>query len=626
MRLLFIHSDFIEYEVTKEIKPIFEKIEDEQRKARMEEAIVVFASLEEGDQGFLEDNSPIVNKIKEVAEKVSTNSVMLYPYAHLSSNLLKDADANKKILKELEASLTELGMNVKRSPFGWYKSFNVSCKGHPLSELSSTIKPGSADDVSEAVKAEEKMKSRWYVLDLEGNLNEVSYEKKKLQGFDFKPHPGLTDFTKYEIAKDRAVKEAPPHIDLMQKLELADYEPGSDPGNFRFYPKGKMIKSLLERYVTEKTQEYGGMEIESPIMYDYNHPTLKSYLNRFPARQYQVTSPDKRCFLRFAACFGQFLMLHDATLSYKHLPIKLYELTRYSFRVEQRGELAGLRRLRAFTMPDCHAFCRDLEQAKEEMVVRFDLARNILDGTGYDVPGELEFAIRVTRDFWDNNSQYVKDLVKRWGKPALIEMWDERFFYFIMKYEFNFVDALGKASALTTDQIDVENGERYGIEFTEADGSKKHPYILHLSPSGAIERMIYSILEKEAIKMKKGEKASLPFWLAPTQVRLIPVSSELNDDCLELIKQIPGRVDIDDRDQKLGRKIRDAEKEWVPLIAVFGKNEKESGKLTVRIRGGEQKEFTMEELGKYIKENTEGYPSARLPIPVTLSTRPIFRG
>ena len=123
----------------------------------------------------------------------------------------------------------------------------------------------------------------------------------------------------------------PPHVPLMKRLEIADYEPGSDPGNIRWYPKGRMIKSLLEQYVSARVAAYGGMEVETPIMYDFNHPSLKSYLNRFPARQYVLKSEDKELFLRFAACFGQFLMAHDAQFSYKQMPIKLYELNPLQF-------------------------------------------------------------------------------------------------------------------------------------------------------------------------------------------------------------------------------------------------------------------------------------------------------
>ena len=199
-----------------------------------------------------------------------------------------------------------------------------------------------------------------------------------IEEFKFKGHTNLQKFSQYEIKKARAVTVMPPHVTLMKRLEIADYEPGSDPGNIRWYPKGRMIKSLLEQYVTARVAAYGGMEVETPIMYDFNHPSLKSYLNRFPARQYTLKSEDKELFLRFAACFGQFLMAHDAQISYKQLPIKLYELTRYSFRREKSGEVVGLKRLRAFTMPDCHALCADLDQAKKEFMVRFNLCIDVL--------------------------------------------------------------------------------------------------------------------------------------------------------------------------------------------------------------------------------------------------------
>ncbi|WP_367172715.1 hypothetical protein, partial [Desulfobacula sp.] len=105
-------------------------------------------------------------------------------------------------------------------------------------------------------------------------------------------------------SKSREVDRTPPHVELMRRLEIADYEPGSDSGNMRFYPKGRMIKSLLETYVLERSAEVGAMEVETPIMYDMNHVTLKKYLDRFPARQYSIEADKKSLFLRFAACFG----------------------------------------------------------------------------------------------------------------------------------------------------------------------------------------------------------------------------------------------------------------------------------------------------------------------------------
>jgi threonyl-tRNA synthetase len=411
----------------------------------------------------------------------------------------------------------------------------------------------------------------------------------------------------------------------MKKLALADYEPASDAGNIRFYPKGRLMKSLIEQYVTRRVMEYGGIEVETPIMYDTKHPSLQSYFNRFPARQYNITSDNKQLFLRFAACFGQFLMAKDFNISYKHLPLKLYELTRYSFRREKSGELVGLRRLRAFTMPDCHAFCRDLDQAKEEFLKRFALSISVLNDLGLTIK-DVEMAIRFTEDFYNENKDFMTDLINRLGKPVLVETWKERFFYFTLKWEFNFIDGLGKASALSTDQIDVENGARYGVEFVEEDGTKKNPIILHNSPSGAIERVIYALLEKSAKISKEGGIASLPLWLSHTQVRVIPVSQEHIVYCEKVLAELTEnqiRADVDDRDETVGKKIRESETEWVRYTIVIGDKEINSDKLIVRDRDeGKQREITLHHLINEVKAQTRDKPYLPLNLPPRLSARP----
>jgi threonyl-tRNA synthetase len=628
MRLLAIHADFMEYETKKKTK--FAEELTEEGKKRVEEVLVIFTSVEKEDEGFKDEiTKRYLENLKEIADQLQTNRILIYPYVHLTSSPSNPAFA-QEVFKELEDAVGREGYEVYRSPFGWYKSFNLKAKGHPLSEWSREIRiteeREEEEKVSDAVKAEETLKSQWYIIDVDGSLHEIKSSGEDIEGYDFGDNDNLKAFCNYEMMKSRTTGTHPPHIDLMRQMELVDYEPASDPGNFRYYPKGKLIKTLLERYVTQKTKEYGGMEIESPMMYDLEHPALKKYVNRFPARQYTIQTPDKMVFLRFAACFGQFLMMHDATISYKQLPLKLYELAHYSFRVEQRGELAGLRRLRAFTMPDCHAFCADVEMAKDELKKRFELSREIMSGIGFEIPGGLEFAIRVTKQFYDENKEFIEELVMKWGRPTLLEIWSERFFYFIFKYEWNSIDALGKAATLNTDQLDVENGELYDINYTGKDGKKHHPLILHQSPSGAIERVIYAILEKQAIRMKRGEKGELPFWLSPTQVRLIPVSEEFIPDCEGIADQVKARVDIDDRDEKVARKIRDAEKEWIGMIVVYGAKEKESDRLPVRLRSGEIREYTLEELEKEVGEKLEGFPFEGLTIPRALSKRPIFRG
>ncbi|SMH70767.1 threonine--tRNA ligase [Candidatus Nitrosotalea okcheonensis] len=612
MRILQLHCDYIEYTpVKKEIKSA-EEIDPQTK--RLEEIVVAFVAVEELDNEVVAKKAIV--EISESMQKIGCSKLLLYPYAHLSSKLASPTTA-LLLLQDMEKNAK--GLEVHRAPFGWTKSYKLQVKGHPLAENSKTITAGEEkDSSSNALKAESKIISYWHILTPDGKLHDIDK-------FNFAKYQNLEVLAKYEAAKKRAVDEPPPHVKLMKKLAIADYEPASDAGNMRFYPNGRLMKSLIERYVTDKVMEYGGFEVETPIMYDSHHPSMESYFHRFPARQYSIDSEGKHLFLRFAACFGQFLMAKDFQLSYKNLPLKLYELTRYSFRREQSGELVGLRRLRAFTMPDCHAMCMDMNQAKEEFRKRFDLSRDVIKGLGIESE-DYEMAIRFTEEFYNENKSLIEEIVAKIGKPVLVEMWKERFFYFVLKWEFNYVDNLGKASALSTDQIDVENGKRYNIEFMDDTNKPQSPIILHNSPSGAIERVIYTLLEKAAKDQREGRKPMFPLWLAPTQVRLIPVKPEFLDYCEKLADKLTEndiRVDVDDRNESVSKSIRDAETEWIRYIIVIGEKEVNSTTLSIRDRKSKDPHnLSVEEFITNIKEETKGKPFMRINMGRSMAKRP----
>ena len=615
MRILQLHCDNISYEPTK--KEIQSAEEIDPKPVSIDEVVVCFVAVEKDDTEDIAKDA--ISQIQESMKKIGCQKLLLYPYAHLSSDLAAPSTA-LSLLKLMESQCS--GLEVSRSPFGWTKSYNVKVKGHPLAESSKVITSESKKEhTSDALDSESKIKSYWYILSPNGKMEE--FDK-----FNFSNHKKLEVLAKYESAKKRVTDEPPPHVALMKKLAIADYESASDQGNMRYFPNGRLIKSQLERYVTDRVKEYGGYEVETPIMYDSHHPSMESYFNRFPARQYSIDSEGKHLFLRFAACFGQFLMAHDFQMSYKNLPYRLYELTRYSFRREQSGELVGLRRLRAFTMPDCHAFCSDMPQAIEEFRTRFDLSRDVLNGVGI-TQDDYEMAIRFTEDFYNENKALVVEMVKKIGKPVLVEMWKERFFYFVLKWEFNYIDNSGKASALSTDQIDVENGNRYGIEFIDEKNTPKNPIILHNSPSGAIERVMYTLLEKAATDSKEGRKPQLPLWLAPTQVRVIPLKGEFLDFSKDLAQNLSSqtiRADIDDRNESIGKRIRDAEKEWIRYILVIGEREAGSKNLSIRDRNtSDVRELSFDEFISEINSQTNGKPCSSLNVPLLLSKRPVIQ-
>jgi threonyl-tRNA synthetase len=653
VKLLFIHADHLAYEARKPALKSPPPLDPSEAKGRAEEVLAVFYSVEAADETDLPGVvAKATAEVADVLSQVKAERVILYPYAHLSQSLARPAEALKagKLFRELAQA--QLGVEVTAAPFGYYKAFEIKAKGHPLSELSRSVSvasgaapsagaslvnkpakaagaatapapPGAAPPESEALAKEKKLVSKWYILTPDAKLTPADQ-------FDFsKAEPEFKAFFQYETQGTRSAGEEPPHVRLMREMELVDYEPAADAGNFRWYPKGQLIKRLLQEQCSEMIRKAGGMRVETPIMYDYEHPALKSYLNRFPARQYILRSEDKEYFLRFAACFGQYMIMHDMTMSRKDLPVRIYELSHYSFRREQTGELSGLRRLRTFTMPDMHTLVADMAQAKAEFLSQFRLCQAWMAELG--VP--YHAAIRFVKSFYDENPDFVQEVARTSGKPLVVEMWDDRFFYFVTKMEFHPLDTQGRAAALSTVQIDVENGERFDIHYTDSDGKSKHPIVLHASIPGAIERNLYALLENEAKRMAKGGgkvKGTFPFWLAPTQVRILPVSDPFVPDCLALAEEIASRsgarVDVDDRDEGIGRKIRDAEKEWVPLIVVYGEKEKGGAPLQVRVRDGEARSFTLDALLGDIGTRQGDRPRMALPLPLRLQQRPTFRG
>ena len=623
MRILLIHADRFSFRVTGETSVA---LPTELDKAKSEdevgEALVVFVAAEKGDETNI---GSVVDQVTEevfgLASQVGIETLVIYPYAHLSSALSSPRVAVKLLDAICGRIEDQDSFKVVRAPFGYYKAFEISCKGHPLSELAKTITPAgraekpSGEGESQAIVAEKSLESQWRVMTPDG-------DQVPAEDFSFAKRQNLERLFRYEKSGTRTSDRVPPHIELMRRMELVDYEPGSDQGNFRWYPKGQLMKRLAETYVSNLVRELGGMQVETPIMYDYQHPKLNLYLQRFPARQYVLLSGEKEYFLRFAACFGQYLIQHDMQISHHHLPSKLYELTHYSFRREQSGELAGLKRLRTFTMPDLHTLARDMEQAKEEFARQVDSAIKCMEGFGL----EFEVAIRCVSDFAEQHRPFLEAIVSRCKRPALMELWKERFFYFVTKLEFNFIDALDKAACLATVQIDVENPQRFDITYIDHQGEKQYPLLLHASISGSIDRVLYAILETQAMRMKRGQKASFPFWLAPVQLRIIPVSEKFDEPCRKILPEIPYRVDYDDRDITMGRKIREAEKEWVPYIVVIGAKEVVEGYMSVRTRDGVQRKMTVSELLAEMEPQLEGKPFMGLPLPQELSRRPIFVG
>lgn len=608
MRILLIHSDYLNYNV-KNKTPVAEEIEDAKKQGAFDESLVVFTAVEKDDE-----NNPqgiVKNLVKEVIktnDQVKAENIVLYPYAHLSSSLSSPKVA-VQVLKDAEEALNAEGLNVKRVPFGWYKAFEISCKGHPLSELSRTI--AAEEEEEEEV---EKKPSSWSILDGDKiiDIDDFKFENDQLE-----------KLVSYELGTGASDAGEPPHVKLMREKELCDYESASDVGNLKWFPKGRLVRDLLADYVYNLVVDQGAMPIETPIFYDLDNEAINVHAAKFGERQYR-TDTKKNLMLRFACCFGAFRVMADPFITWKNLPAKLYELSTYSFRFEKKGEVVGLKRLRAFTMPDFHSFCADMNSTLEEFSKQTDMCIQ----TGVDLDVNYEIIFRGTKDFYDENKEWMYSIGKKIGKPVLLEILPERKHYWSCKIDFAAIDYLGRPIENPTVQIDVESGKRFDITYLGEDGKEHYPTILHCSPTGSIERVICSLLEKTAIEL--DEKAPmLPTWLSPIEVRIITVGEDHKDFANELYDKINAeniRVDVDDRDESVGKKIRNAATEWIPYIFVVGDNEKESGVFSVTVREtGEKVDMTVDELIKEVLDKTKGMPYRGLPLPKDISTRINFQ-
>jgi len=419
-----------------------------------------------------------------------------------------------------------------------------------------------------------------------------------------------------------ASSSKPKSIQAMQKLELVDYEPASDSGNFRFYPKGALIFDLIKEWAEEiALNRLNAVKIETPLIYDYNEPDIKEQVQSFHESHYIVNAPskDREFILRFAGDFGLFRMLKDASLSYKHLPLRVYEYSK-SFRYEKSGSLSGLKRLRAFSMPDIHSFTRNLSEGFEEYK---ELYRNY-----YDLAEKMNIkfvvVFRAVEDFYYKHKDEILELVGYGKMPVYIELLSEMKHYWAIKSEFQAIDCNNSFLQVSTVQLDVKDADIYGINYLDMDGFKKGCVICH-SSIGSIERWMYAILEASLMK----DKPELPYWLSPIQLRIIPIVNDFLPKCRELSAGLAKnnvRVDIDDRNERMARKIKNSEQQWIPYSLIIGQNELEQEIYSLRSRQGEViNNLSLDELIVLLKSKQLYMPYKRLNLMELASMQPIFR-
>lgn len=561
MKILALHVDYIEWQgLKKALKNMEELPAAETAKKRVEEALAILTAVEKEDS--IKSVEELVNNIKEISEKVGTKRIVLYPYAHLSRNLGSPGKA-VEILKESERELKDLGYEVSRAPFGYYKAFELRVKGHPLSELSREI----------VIKADEE---------------ELSPEERKRLW-------KMMEKNRVQAVRGKDGKKS--NVELGKELDLYIVSDVIGQGLPLLTPKGAAIKREIERFIVDEELRRGYEHTSTPVMAKSDLYKLSGHWQHYRDGMFVLPVGNEDFALRPMTCPFQFVLYKRKPRSYKDLPKRYAEIATL-FRNEQSGELRGLTRVRQFTLADAHIICTP-EQVESEFGKVMDLINHVMKIFG------VEVNYRFSK--WDpenKNNKYIND-PKAWEetqdsmkkildhlKIDYVEADDEAAFYG-PKLDLQYKDVYGKEDTIITVQIDFSNAGKFGMTYLDKDGKEKTPMIIHRSSTGATERVISYILEKT--------QGNLPLWLSPVQVRVLPMNEgnvKFASSLKEKFVDAGLRVEVDDSSESLGKKVRNAQIEKVFYMITVGDKEEESKTISVRSRDGQVEQGV--DVGKFL--------------------------
>ena len=608
MRTLLIHADKFEYALQDRTK-MAEDWPEDKKSAAFDEVLVAFTTVESRDGDIESVSRQAADDIAEVAKSVKAERIVVYPYAHLSSDLADPALA-VSALKAVEKKLIEKGLETHRAAFGWYKSFDISCKGHPLSELSREIVASPEE------KRAGQGEGTYSVMTVDGKLSDV-------EGFAGKKDDFSVVVTKEALKKDLGERGEPEYFRLCRKFGIA-WEEMSDSGHMHWEPKAALMFDLIAEYSTLIAQSVGipVYLMKGTNMFNSQEPAVKEHADLFGDRLYAVEEGKKKFIMRYAACHQQFAIMKNWTMSYRQLPFGAFEVAD-SYRLEQSGECQLLFRVRRLNMPDLHVLCKDRQEAYDWFTKIHERIYAEANKLGVD----YEMLINVSgKKSFEDNIEFIQSLVKGKGRNALIHFYPDGVnYYWTVNIEYMMIDEGRRPREIGTVQIDIGNAKRFGIKFADAEGKPNYPIILHTAIIGTIERYLYMVFDAAIKKEKSGGKGSLPLWLNPEQVRIMTVA----DTHLEKAKAMMARmqesgirVGLDDRSETVGKKVRDAKQDWVSFAIVVGDKEMQSEKLKVYDReANKDVEMSADSLIDLIVKKTAGYPNRPMYFPADLTRR-----
>ena len=411
-------------------------------------------------------------------------------------------------------------------------------------------------------------------------------EKRKqlvrLYGITFPKKKMLDEYlTLLEEAKKRD------HRKIGKEMDLFMFSDTVGKGLPMWLPKGTALRLRLQEFLRRIQARYNYQEVMCPPIGNKLLYITSGHYAKYGKDSFQpIHTPEEgeEYFLKPMNCPHHCMIYKNSPRSYKDLPLRLAEFGTVC-RYEQSGELHGLTRVRSFTQDDAHIFCRP-DQVKQEFLNVMDIISIVFKTMNFEnFEAQISLRDKVNREKyigsdenWEKAEQAIVEACEEKGLKAKIEYGEAAFYG--PKLDFMVKDAIGRRWQLGTIQVDYNLPERFQLEYTGADNQKHRPVMIHRAPFGSLERFVAVLLEHTAGKF--------PLWLAPDQAIILPISEKFNDYAYEVAKQLTAadvRVTVDDRNEKIGRKIRDNELRRIPYMLIVGEKEAENGEVSVRKQG-----------------------------------------
>jgi len=580
MRIITLHCDYIKFKpVKKAINKPEELSEERKREIVVKDPLVVLTAVEKGDDDKIVED--MIKSVTKTANEVKAKRIVLYPYAHLSNNL-SDPNTALEYLTEAESALKREGFEVTRAPFGYYKEFELKCKGHPLSELSKEFRAEGGMGISASgAKAEARSNV------IKGHEGDENYNPVQL----------LREISRSKL--DTSKLKDNDHRILGQRLDLFSFNEVA-PGMVFWHNNGLIIYNELINYWREVHRRAGYQEVSTPLILSKKLWQISGHWEKYKENIFLTGYEGREYAVKPMNCPGGMLVFKSSPKSYKDLPLRVGELG-VVHRQELSGVLAGLFRVIRFTQDDAHLYCKE-EQLEEEILGIMNLVDEVYSKFGFEYTVELSTRPEKRigdEKLWDKAEKILEDVLKKKKMKFKINKGDGAFYG--PKIDFHIKDSLGRTWQCATIQLDFAMPERFELEYTDKDNGKKRPVMLHRVVFGSLERFIGILLEHL--------NGNLPVWLSPIQVRVINFTdrnTKASEKVIEKIKkEIPNvRIDFDFRNTTVSDKVRDSEMQKIPYLITIGDKEEEKGTLALKRRGEKKPEFGIK-INDFVKEMKE---------------------